>query len=839
MKTRGMMQTPALRRAMVGFAFCTAALSIAVAQNDATALQQRAIGRIDGYRQDFLKTGDSTSLAPELERAGQELSESLDQFTRSGAEAEAALSLLTLGELRRMQKRHAEAIEFFTRGFALAKKTGDATYQARARIGQGRSEMEGRKDFAAAGDHFQEAVTISSALPDRTQLFNALSYVAQVQLATGDMVGAADLLNRALALAPEVKDQSLPLFVYLDRADIYWKLADKCDSTKAFAAGLENLKLARADYDTAIALARKFDYAGIVPMIEQLVRGTVTKGQMIERKAQFDAKLGAHRIFSPKKPSDVLANEEFATKPMPEEVASMHELLQQTGVLDAGDARSFVTRGHFHSMQGEADKALADYLRAAELLETDRRKLRDAQSRGGFFNDKIAFYYPAITQLLQRKRFAEAFELMERSRSRAMADLMFSKKLALAQPEEEALFGEAQRLRAEIALLQKKLFDYRTRADREAFASEIKSTEQQIEQLEKQDRAAAAQMTEKTPRLHQLIVSEPASLDRVQQMLRRDECDMLYYLVLDEGLILWHIGGESVHVRSVVLPRSALKAKVAAVRGSVSSRDAKFDEKAARELFLFLIQPALGWIKSQQLVLIPHAELNHLPFAVLIDPSGKSLGETFALSDAPSAGILLDLKKGEAIAKGRLLATADPGIEEARGEVEAVVAFYAGRSKTVVEPLIAESEVKSSAGDYDVLHFSVHGKFNPLEPMLSYLQFGQDARDDGRLTAAEMFGLPLGKARLVVLSACETGQAEATAGNEILGMERALLYAGANNLVLSAWPVDSASTALWMKTFHREAQQKPLAEAARLALVEVKGKYPGPYHWAAFRLVGK
>jgi CHAT domain-containing protein len=186
-----------------------------------------------------------------------------------------------------------------------------------------------------------------------------------------------------------------------------------------------------------------------------------------------------------------------------------------------------------------------------------------------------------------------------------------------------------------------------------------------------------------------------------------------------------------------------------------------------------------------------------------------------------------------------LLATADPGIEEARGEVEAVAGFYTDRSKKVVESLVTESEVKSSAGDYDVLHFSVHGEFTPAEPMLSCLKLGRDPHNDGRLTAAEMFGLPLGKAKLVVLSACETGQAEATRGNEILGIEQALLYAGANNLVLSSWKVDATSAALWMKTFYREAQQKPLAEAARLALVEVKSKYPEPYHWAAFRLVGK
>jgi CHAT domain-containing protein len=231
--------------------------------------------------------------------------------------------------------------------------------------------------------------------------------------------------------------------------------------------------------------------------------------------------------------------------------------------------------------------------------------------------------------------------------------------------------------------------------------------------------------------------------------------------------------------------------------------------------------------------------MNYLPFAALVEPSGKSLGEMFALSDAPNAGLLLDLKKGEAVSKGRLFAAADPGIEAARGEVEAVAAFYPERNKTVVDPLVAESEVKASAGPYDVLPLSVHGKLTPLEPMLSYLQLGKDARDDGRLTAAEMFGLSLGKTHLVVLSACETGQTEATPGNEVLGMERALLYAGANNLVLSQWPVDAASTALWMKTFHREAQTKPLAEAARLALIETKKKYPQPYYWAAFRLVGR
>ena len=93
--------------------------------------------------------------------------------------------------------------------------------------------------------------------------------------------------------------------------------------------------------------------------------------------------------------------------------------------------------------------------------------------------------------------------------------------------------------------------------------------------------------------------------------------------------------------------------------------------------------------------------------------------------------------------------------------------------------------MKTLVRDFDVVHFSVHGKFDAAEPMLSYLQFARGADDDGRLTAAEMFGLPLERSRIVVLSACETGRAQATQANEILGMVRALIYAGAGTLVLS------------------------------------------------------
>ena len=120
-------------------------------------------------------------------------------------------------------------------------------------------------------------------------------------------------------------------------------------------------------------------------------------------------------------------------------------------------------------------------------------------------------------------------------------------------------------------------------------------------------------------------------------------------------------------------------------------------------------------------------------------------------------------------------------------------------------------------------------------------QFARGADDDGRLTAAEMFGLPLERSRIVVLSACETGRAQATQANEILGMVRALIYAGAGTLVLSYWEVDSAATALWMQAFYEAALTQPPAAAARTALLRVKNtpNYRHPYYWAAFGMIGR
>jgi CHAT domain-containing protein len=286
--------------------------------------------------------------------------------------------------------------------------------------------------------------------------------------------------------------------------------------------------------------------------------------------------------------------------------------------------------------------------------------------------------------------------------------------------------------------------------------------------------------------------------------------------------------------------------RVAALRDNLTDREknegAPFDEQISRELFLFLIQPVLKSISTHHLVIVPHEDLNGLPFQVLQDPvDGSYLGERFQISYAPSASVLAALPARPNLAMGRLLAVADPGISDAAAEVTAIGRLYPGRSKVVADVFASKGDVTAWAGSYSLLHLSVHGKFDARDPLLSYLTFRGTASDDGHLTAAEMFGLSLPRNAFVVLSACETGRAEATHANEVVGMVRALLYAGASEVVLSLWQVQSQATAFWMESFYRAAQTNPPTEAARLALRAVKARpeYRHPYYWGPFVMTGK
>ena len=117
---------------------------------------------------------------------------------------------------------------------------------------------------------------------------------------------------------------------------------------------------------------------------------------------------------------------------------------------------------------------------------------------------------------------------------------------------------------------------------------------------------------------------------------------------------------------------------------------------------------------------------------------------------------------------------------------------------------------------------------------------------DGWLTAADIMQLDLTEST-VVLSACESGRGTQK-GDELIGLPRAFLGAGASTLIVSLWVVQDDTTTELMKTWYEQlvapntgmpARLTPAVTALRTAQLAIKAAYPHPYYWAPFVLIGK
>jgi len=180
-----------------------------------------------------------------------------------------------------------------------------------------------------------------------------------------------------------------------------------------------------------------------------------------------------------------------------------------------------------------------------------------------------------------------------------------------------------------------------------------------------------------------------------------------------------------------------------------------------------------------------------------------------------------------------------------------------------------------------ILHIATHGFFNSnameiKNPLLySGLLLSSANRtiagekpnplqEDGVLSAYEAMNLNLDNTDLVVLSACETGLGEIKNGEGVYGLQRAFKVAGAKSIIMSLWKVDDEATQELMVSFYKHwlgPTQPPrrggenanaaisppprggLGGAKRSAFLkaqkDIQKKYPNPYYWGAFVMVGE
>lgn len=336
--------------------------------------------------------------------------------------------------------------------------------------------------------------------------------------------------------------------------------------------------------------------------------------------------------------------------------------------------------------------------------------------------------------------------------------------------------------------------------------------------------------------------------------------------------------------------------EIAAYRQTINERyDDAYPVMARRlypKLFPFQLPASI-----KNLVLVPDGQLTTIPFeALLREEVGENatfsslpyLLRDFHMSYAPSASLYHQLHSGNPAADNEdevkgLLAYAPVFGEEAETtpatrdllenfkgeqrmytpdgqyitplpgtafELDTITRIFSSRQVPVQSYLHAEAteeRIKSpSINSCEYLHIATHGFINEDQPDLSGLLFYPDtsSTENDILSSGEVYSLKL-RAKLVVLSACETGMGKINTGEGILGLSRAFLYAGAGNLIVSLWKVDDRATADLMAGFYSHhlqiGERMPFQQSLRQAKLNLiqSETFSAPYFWSAFVLIGE
>jgi CHAT domain-containing protein len=209
--------------------------------------------------------------------------------------------------------------------------------------------------------------------------------------------------------------------------------------------------------------------------------------------------------------------------------------------------------------------------------------------------------------------------------------------------------------------------------------------------------------------------------------------------------------------------------------------------------------------------------------------------DRFSVSYAPSATIYAMGKSKPAaeLEDALVLGIPDALAPSIQAEVQAISGLLPG-SRLFLGENATENVLRQYGPTSRFIHIATHGYFRQDNPMFSSIRLG-----DSHLSVYDLYHMRL-PAEMVVLSGCATGMNAVMPGDELLGLVRGLLHTGAQSVVLSLWDVHDGSTTDFMIEFYKQlGKGSSRAAAMRSAMLALRSRYPHPYHWAPFSLIGK
>lgn len=788
----------------------------------------------------WLQEGGEVDRAIACYRHAQQLYESL------GAEVNVAQALVDRAEAHRTIGETAAAISL------MSQALGD--YERLSTHGALRDDLEGRTIRLLDSLFWLYAAEVDAEGMERSA--SALS--AKVRSHAEDEPSDGTAVDRESAVSNIVLEQAHST---LESATVMVPLY----RGKSWAEQGE-LEEARPHFDTALRAATSLEGAERA-WLEAVVRGTMGDSDGAARV--YEARFEGRSVPVP----DVVAKAlSTIARTAPETAESMRRRLDLKAHLNAlyflvqmdafeaarrhlaiieremgpdwwrSEARpweALVRRAELHAGLTDDDTALEDVDRCVALLDEARVGLPGDTQRAALAGSLLAKQVYALgiacshrlleTHADERLRWIDRmYRYAEQGKGRALLDLLAAATTEIT-PHAASDVRRWREINARLSTWHALIGEEHERpTPREERLQRLRG---RLEEDQAELQAFVDSIETDRPQFYSMIRAhgEVSPLTEVIELLPRD-CLLLQYHFVDHDFFVWAMDGTGrADARRATHDARRLARGIRDFHAACSGGgDWRASGKRLSEVFL---APFGEWLDAfENVVVVPFSHAHRLPFHAL--PWGPgTLADEHAITFLPSGSSARYLRRGAGMAKGPVLAIGNPtnmihptvALDGERRALDALpfaelearyVASLHGGSQALVRDRATADEVRPAMPRYRFLHFATHGVLNDRAPLSSAILLAHGEA----LTAADLLGMDL-DADLVVLSGCRTGLGDLTAGDEVMGLTRALIASGARSAVVSLWPVRDAATSYLMRHFYEGLPQRGPAAALQEAQI--------------------
>lgn len=514
----------------------------------------------------------------------------------------------------------------------------------------------------------------------------------------------------------------------------------------------------------------------------------------------------------------------------------------------AFEHQAYFLLGQIEERTRDRAAALEAYSQSHRRLERLRSQLQGEDLKIAFLEDKQGVYESLVWLTLQEEpspaRDVIAFDYIEKAKSRGLAELLSFQAHALPAKtaDRSDLVDNVRRLREELSWLyrqqdQRQLEgSLRGQADLQKLHGKLQQKEnallRSLRELQTADLEYSSLQAGGIVDPQLALASIPTEATLVEFFIARDT-------------VLVAVGHRRrLHIQPLVATRrirelhrhlqfQLQRAQPGGHRRHALELGQRATDSYLRQLYDALIAPIRHRLRGEHLVIVPHGLLHHIPFHALMD-GRRPLIDHFSISYAPSTGVfhLCASKVTRWNQQSLVLGVADERAPHILEEAQTVAASMP-HSTLLLGEEANEEALRRHGAHCRFVHLATHGFFRRDNPMFSAIQLGTS-----RLSLFDLYDLRL-EAEMVVLSGCGTGLNAVLGTEELVGLTRGLLYAGARSALVTLWDIHDASAAAFMGRFYQYlAQGSQRAEALRRTMRDQRAEFSHPYHWAPFILVG-